>query len=163
MAGLSKLVTWTNSRRQESLNGSWNSIIDVYDVGASGPFGGDEFFAEMFGFPGDRGLHSPGRRAEYDFNTSDPIEVPGDWNTQYERFHFYEGSMWFRRRFKANPAAENGRRTIVVMARFAWSSPSICFKRRRANFVTRRMVLHPTGKPDRRTCATTRRTPLSCG
>ncbi len=113
MAGLSKLVTWTNSRRQESLNGPWSSIIDVYDVGASGPFGGDEFFAEMFGFPGDRGRHSPGRRAEYDFNTSDPIEVPGDWNTQYERFHFYEGSMWFRRRFKANPALEPNRRTVV--------------------------------------------------
>jgi beta-glucuronidase len=115
MAGLSKLVTWTQSRTQESLNGTWSSIIDVYDVGASGPFGGDEFFAEMFGFPSDRGRHSPGRRAEYDFNTSETVEVPGDWNTQHERFHFYEGSMWFRRRFHAAGAAEtNGRRTIVL-------------------------------------------------
>jgi beta-glucuronidase len=97
--GLSKLVTWTACRQQESLNGSWPAIIDVYDVGASGPFGGDEMFAEMFGFPADRGRHSPGRRAEYDFDTSVTVEVPGDWNTQIERFHFYEGSMWLRRRF----------------------------------------------------------------
>jgi beta-glucuronidase len=111
MAGLSKLVTWTNSRKQASLNGPWNSIIDVYDVGASGPFGDDEFFAEMFGFFSDRGRHSPGPRAEYDFNTSPIIEVPGDWNTQHERFHFYEGSMWFRRRFASNEAP--GQRTVV--------------------------------------------------
>jgi beta-glucuronidase len=112
MTGLSKLVTWTNSRRQESLNGAWNAIIDVYDVGASGPFGGDELFAEMFGFPADRGRNSPGRRAEYDFDTSPVMEVPGDWNTQHERFHFYEGSMWLRRRFKTD-ATVNGRRTMV--------------------------------------------------
>jgi len=96
---MAELITWTTSRRQESLDGPWHAIIDVYDVGASGPFGGDEAFAQMFGFPADRGRHSPGRRAEYEFDTSPVIEVPGDWNTQIERFHFYEGSMWFRRRF----------------------------------------------------------------
>lgn len=115
MAGLSKLVTWTGSRKSESLNGPWNSIIDVYDVGASGPFGDNEFFAEMFGFASDRGRNSPGPRAEYDFSTSPTIDVPGDWNTQHERFHFYEGSMWFRKRFAASSAtsAGNTRRTIV--------------------------------------------------
>jgi beta-glucuronidase len=114
--GLSKLVTWTSSRKQESLNGSWPAIIDVYDVGASGPFGGDEMFAEMFGFPADRGRNSPGRRAEYDFDTTVTVEVPGDWNTQVERFHFYEGSMWFRRRFATPTTATNdasGERTIL--------------------------------------------------
>jgi beta-glucuronidase len=110
--GLSKLVTWTSCRRQESLNGSWPAIIDVYDVGASGPFGGDEMFAEMFGFPADRGRYSPGRRAEYDFDLSDTVDVPGDWNTQIERFHFYEGSMWFRRRFTAT-AESDGVRTFL--------------------------------------------------
>ncbi len=114
MQGLSKLVTWTSCRRHESLNGSWPAIIDVYDVGASGPFGGDEMFAAMFGFPADRGRHSPGRRAEYDFDTSGTVEVPGDWSTQVERYHFYEGSMWFRRRFTAHPGGRgDGMRTFI--------------------------------------------------
>jgi beta-glucuronidase len=112
VVGLSKLVTWTACRSQESLNGKWPAIIDVYDVGASGPFGGDEMFAEMFGFPADRGCHSPGRRAEYDFDTSGTVDVPGDWNTQVERYHFYEGSMWLRRRFKAAVEPE-GTRTFL--------------------------------------------------
>jgi beta-glucuronidase len=113
MPGLHSLITWTTSRAQQSLNGSWNSIIDVYDVGSTGPFGADEVFAEMFGFQSNRGRNSPGRRAEYDFDTSPVIEVPGDWNTQHERFHYYEGSMWFRRLFDANPKA--GRRQFVYV------------------------------------------------
>ncbi len=113
MNGLSNLVTWTSCRTQESLNGRWPAIIDVYDVGASGPFGGDEMFAEMFGFPADRGRNSPGRRAEYDFDSSETIAVPGDWSTQIERYHFYEGSMWFRRRFPAATAHADGTRTFL--------------------------------------------------
>lgn len=117
MEALSKLVTWTSCRRQESLKGSWPAIIDVYDVGASGPFGGDEMFAAMFGFPADRGRNSPGRRAEYDFDTSGTVEVPGDWSTQVERYHFYEGSMWFRRRFTVAPAVSeaDGDRTFLYV------------------------------------------------
>jgi beta-glucuronidase len=114
MSGIHPLITWTTSRRQQSLNGDWNAIIDVYDVGASGPFGGDEMFAEMFGFPANRGRNSPGRRAEYDFDGAPVVQVPGDWNTQHERFHYYEGSMWFRRIFSATP--EPGRRTFVYFA-----------------------------------------------
>jgi beta-glucuronidase len=114
--GLSKLVTWTSCRRQESLNGAWPAIIDVYDVGASGPFGGDEMFAEMFGFPADRGRNSPGRRAEYDFDTTVTVNVPGDWNTQVERFHFYEGSMWFRRRFASSSVSDGGRSFLYFAA-----------------------------------------------
>ncbi len=111
MSAANSLLTWTGCRTSESLNGAWNAIIDVYDVGASGPFGGDAMFAEMFGFPADRGRNSPGRRAEYDFDTSPVLQVPGDWNTQNERFHFYEGSMWLRKRFSAQVDAE--RRTFV--------------------------------------------------
>lgn len=108
--GLAPLVTWVPSRAQRSLNGAWKSIIDVYDVGVGGsPFSNDP----RWGFPADRGLHSPGRRAEYDFDLADALDVPGDWNTQDDRFHFYEGSMWYRQRFES---PSTGRRAIVYLA-----------------------------------------------
>jgi beta-glucuronidase len=75
----SPLVTWLPCRRQTSLDGDWPAIIDVYDVGVGGsPFSDNP----KWGFPADRGMSSPGRRAEYDFDRADTLAVPGDWNTQ---------------------------------------------------------------------------------
>ncbi|MEZ5282539.1 MAG: glycoside hydrolase family 2 TIM barrel-domain containing protein [Acidimicrobiales bacterium] len=111
---LAPLITWLPSRSQVDLNGAWRSIIDVYDVGITGPFGRDDGETAgnpNWGFAYDRGRNSPGR-SEYDFDTSPEIEVPGDWNTQHERFHFYEGSMWFRRHFDT-PDVATGRRLFV--------------------------------------------------
>ncbi len=112
---LAPLITWLPSRSGLSLNGTWQSIIDVYDVGVTGPFGSDDGETAgnpMWGFAFDRGRNSSGRRSEYDFDGSPEMEIPGDWNTQHERFHFYEGSMWFRRRF-GTPELADGRRSFV--------------------------------------------------
>lgn len=107
--GTAPLVTWLPSRTQTSLNGEWKAIIDVYGIGVGGsPFSDDP----RWGFAADRGMSSPGRRAEYDFDLADGVVVPGDWNTQRERWHFYEGAMWFRRRF-ATPPERDGRRFVL--------------------------------------------------
>ena len=117
MPSLFPLVTWLPSRTQRSLNGPWKSIIDVYDVGAStnlfDPDGEaeDEMMSAMFSFALDRNRHSPGPRAEYEFDTSPELLVPGDWNTQIAEYHFYEGSIWYRSRFEHQPAP--GHRTIL--------------------------------------------------
>jgi len=102
-------VTWLPSRDRASLNGNWKAIIDVYDVGAGGsPFSDNP----KWGFPADRGMNSPGRRSEYDFDRAGDLAVPGDWNTQEESYHFYEGSMWFRTRFAAQSADD--RRSVLA-------------------------------------------------
>jgi beta-glucuronidase len=44
---------------------------------------------------------------EYDFDHSDQLNVPGDWNTQRESLLFYEGSVWYKRAFSYTPAAGN--------------------------------------------------------
>ena len=124
---LHPLITWLPSRTTTSLNGEWRAIIDVYDIALGGIMGGSTdldkladtsdaagFGSAPFGFYLDRGRDDPGRRAEYDFTTSPVIEVPGDWSTQHERFHFYEGAMWFRRRF-ATPDAAGGTRTFLYV------------------------------------------------
>ena len=77
-----------------SLDGEWNVIVDPYEMGYVG----------ILEQRNDRGFfrdHSPrhrGDRVEYDFDTSPTLTVPGDWNTQAERLHYYEGTVWYRRK-----------------------------------------------------------------
>ncbi|MEM9200827.1 MAG: glycoside hydrolase family 2 TIM barrel-domain containing protein [Actinomycetota bacterium] len=92
------LLSHVPSRRAagstSSLDGTWNAIPDPYDVGGFSLLGGakDGWFR-------DRKPRHPAERIEYDFDTSMELEVPGDWNTQVPELHYYEGSLWYRRRF----------------------------------------------------------------
>lgn len=36
---------------------------------------------------------------EYNFDKSDKIRVPGDWNTQKEKLYYYEGTVWYKKSF----------------------------------------------------------------
>ena len=36
---------------------------------------------------------------EYDFDKSDVLNVPGDWNTQKKELFFYEGPVWYKKSF----------------------------------------------------------------
>ena len=36
---------------------------------------------------------------EYDFDKSDVLNVPGDWNTQKKELFFYEGPVWYEKSF----------------------------------------------------------------
>jgi len=40
---------------------------------------------------------------EYDFRRSPVLKVPGDWNSQAERFFLYEGTMWYYTTFEIDP------------------------------------------------------------
>ena len=40
---------------------------------------------------------------EYDFDESDVMQIPSDWNTKDERLFFYEGTVWFKKSFQAVP------------------------------------------------------------
>jgi beta-glucuronidase len=39
---------------------------------------------------------------EYDFDKSETLKVPGDWNTQKEKFFLYEGTIWYKKDFDYN-------------------------------------------------------------
>lgn len=98
------------NRPTVSLNGRWNYIIDPYENGFYNyryqPFenqknpGSGAFFTNAK--PKDKT-----DLVEYDFDKSDTIEVPGDWNTQKERLFYYEGTVWYKKSFdykKKNPS-----------------------------------------------------------
>ncbi len=77
-----------------SLDGDWNVIVDPYEMGYIGIL---EQRNDR-GFFRDHTPRHPGDRVEYDFDASPTLSVPGDWNTQEERLHYYEGTIWYRRK-----------------------------------------------------------------
>jgi beta-glucuronidase len=57
-------------------------------------------------------MESPGDLIEYDFDKSPLIKVPGDWNTQDPKYYYYEGSIWYRKKFDS-PQLNSGERVFL--------------------------------------------------
>ena len=74
-------------RNTVSLNGPWHFIIDPYETGL-----GERYYENAK--PKDKA-----DRIEYDFDKSETLNVPGDWNTQKATLLFYEGPIWYEKSF----------------------------------------------------------------
>lgn len=101
------------SRKILSLNGKWNYIVDPYENGfydyRHSPF--DQSKSGSGGFYDDKVQKDKTELIEYNFDYSPQMNVPGDWNSQSEKLELYEGTVWLRRKFIAQP--ENGKRYFV--------------------------------------------------
>jgi beta-glucuronidase len=106
------------ARKSVSLNGDWNYIIDPYDTGyrdyrqhlydaAAKPSGG--YFL-------DQKPRNPSDLVEYNFDTSPTLKVPGDWNSQDEKLFYYEGTIWYRRKFDVAKSSPENRLFIYFGA-----------------------------------------------
>jgi beta-glucuronidase len=90
-----QLITNTEARKTISLNGQWQVIIDPYESG---------FYNYRYQ-PSDNGYFKnakPKNKSElieYDFDKSETLKVPGDWNTQSDQLFFYEGTVWYKKSF----------------------------------------------------------------
>ncbi|MDU1890360.1 MAG: glycoside hydrolase family 2 TIM barrel-domain containing protein [Dysgonomonas sp.] len=85
-----ELMTNIYGRNTQSLNGKWDAIIDLYDQGRKNkiylnkkPEGKTDFYEYSF----EGGLH---------------LNVPSDWNSQIPELKYYEGTVWYARRFDVN-------------------------------------------------------------
>lgn len=94
-------VAMTNiqSRKLTSLNGQWNVIIDPVGVGEwrqvwleKKPEKKTDFF-------------------EYSFDGGPVLNVPGDFNSQMKELSFFEGTVWYRKKF--NYKLEQGKRLFI--------------------------------------------------
>ena len=108
----SNLIQNVNNRDVFSLNGKWNYIIDPYETGFF------DYRYEAF----DK-MKNPGNGAffldktpkdgseliEYSFDKSPTLMVPGDWNSQDDKLLYYEGTIWYRRKFDYTPKATENR------------------------------------------------------
>lgn len=82
-----QLIANVYSRNVQSLNGKWDAIIDLYDQGRKNkiylnkkPEGKTDFY-------------------EYAFENGLRLNVPSDWNSQLPELKYYEGTVWYARRF----------------------------------------------------------------
>ena len=92
------LLVDIDHRPAQTLDGDWHYIVDPY-------FGGLYSFHREIkknGYFMDADPASPtGQPIEYDFAKSPTLKVPGDWNTQADRLYYYEGPLWYERKFEA--------------------------------------------------------------
>ena len=82
-----------------SLNGEWNYIVDVQEEG----YYDYRMNPMRNGFFINAKPKRPEDLIEYDFDKSDVMEIPSDWNTKDQRLFFYEGTVWFKKSFQAVP------------------------------------------------------------
>ncbi len=96
------------------LNGKWHVIVDPYENGyydyRHQPY--DASPQPTGGYFLDRKPADKTELIEYDFDKSPTLDVPGDWNSQDEKLFYYEGTVWYRRRFDYHSAAP-GRRLFL--------------------------------------------------
>jgi beta-glucuronidase len=89
------LITNIPGRNAISLNGSWQVIIDPYETG----YYDYRFQPRGDGYFKNTKPQSPSDLIEYDFDSAQQLQVPGDWNSQDQRLLFYEGTLWYKKSF----------------------------------------------------------------
>lgn len=100
------------NRTTISLAGEWKYIVDPYENGFYNyryiPF-------ENQKNPGNGAFFTNAKPSsetdliEYDFDKSESIQVPGDWNTQKEKLFYYEGTVWYKKSFDYEKSGSTNR------------------------------------------------------
>jgi beta-glucuronidase len=92
-----------------SLDGRWQIIIDPYETG----YYDYRWQPRNDGYFKNQKPQSPSDLVEYDFDSSQQLNVPGDWNSQDERLLFYEGTVWYKKSFDYQK--RNGTRLFIYL------------------------------------------------
>lgn len=107
MAAQTKLIANIPSRKTVSLNGKWQYIIDPYETGYRNyrwderPQGDREAY-----WNSDVPANKTDRK-EHGYSDKYSINVPGDWNSQDDKFLYYEGTVWYKKSFDTEIPKEN--------------------------------------------------------
>jgi beta-glucuronidase len=89
------LIANTDGRKTVSLDGPWQTIVDPYESG----YYDYRYQPNPNGYFKNAKPRSKSDLIEYDFDSSNTLKVPGDWNTQSDQLFFYEGSVWYKKSF----------------------------------------------------------------
>lgn len=89
-----ELLVNVYGRQYTLLNGKWNAIIDPYQQG------------RKTAIYRNRALKDKADFKEYAFEGGLRLNVPSDWNSQIPEFKYYEGTMWYARKFEINKKSD---------------------------------------------------------
>ncbi len=109
MPGPAPLIANIEHRQTASLNGPWHYIVDPYNTG----YWDYRHQPRKDGYFERAVPKSKSDLVEYDFDKSDTIIVPGDWNTQQKQLYYYEGPLWYERSFTYHKPA--GPRVFIAV------------------------------------------------
>ena len=100
------------NRSVTSLNGEWKMLIDPYENGLLNyrlqPFDEMDNPPKAAYFK-DAEPDSPNELLEYNWDTSPTTLVPGDWSHQHEELTWYEGTIWYRKKFEYTKSGDENR------------------------------------------------------
>lgn len=101
------LIQNVYARNYHSLNGLWNTIIDQYGSGyyhnmTHQPLHEIKEKPWLFyrSLSQDKKAKNKTDRVEYDFERSQVLHVPGDWNSQRDELLYFDGSIWYKKTFR---------------------------------------------------------------
>src|ERR1035437_1177219 len=83
-------------RKTISLDGVWKTIVDPFENG----YYDYRRLPLKDGYGSDKDIVDKSVLQEYNFATDKTLFVPGDWNTQRQELYYYEGTVWYRKRFE---------------------------------------------------------------
>lgn len=89
-----ELLVNVYGRQYTLLNGKWNAIIDPYQQG------------RKTAIYRNRALKDKADFKEYAFEGGLRLNVPSDWNSQIPELKYYEGMMWYARKFEINKKSD---------------------------------------------------------
>ena len=89
-----ELLVNVYGRQYTLLNGKWNAIIDPYQQG------------RKTAIYRNRALNDKADFKEYAFEGGLRLNVPSDWNSQIPELKYYEGTMWYARKFEINKKSD---------------------------------------------------------
>ena len=90
------------AREKVSLNGNWDIIVDPLENG----FYNHRLKEYDNGYFRNAQMQAPTDLIEYNFETSEQLMVPGDWNTQKDKLYYYEGTLWYKKDFTYSASAK---------------------------------------------------------
>ncbi len=92
----SDLLINIHNRDITSLDGTWDAIKDPFQDG----YYTYHYKPKSSGYFMNMRNTEPHHRWEYDFEQSEQLHVPGDWNSQMDKLLWYEGTIWYKKDFK---------------------------------------------------------------
>ena len=111
-----ELIANIADRKTTSLNGKWQYIMDPYETGFYDYRYQPRKETDREAYWNSDVPSNKSDRKEHGYSDKYTLNVPGDWNSQDEKFLYYEGTVWYKKSFDYKKTAASNRLFIYFGA-----------------------------------------------